>query len=373
LVNLTKSTIIIAAISSRAYVQAAVQAGFEVIAIDAFCDVDTQKLAQKVIKVPIENGQFVAKAFLEALQQLDLSHSLNMRLDRCFGLCFGAGFEAQPALLADIGKYLTIIGNLPETIQYCKNPQLFAAFCEAYHMPTPTIQFSRPSNTVGWIQKQLGGSGGAHIRSVLPLDLPPNNQIYYQQIQAGTPISCLFLADGKNMQAIGFNEQLCNSTRLLPYRYGGVVSHFPLPDKVKNVIEQFVQNAAKQLELRGLNSADFIVDGDDVYALEINPRLSASLDCYRAKKGDLFAAHVAACLGALETWPIIDKHARAHFVVYAYEAVSVPATMDWPEWVRDIPQPNSEIPADAPTCSVVADARTAKRAKQKLFERVRDL
>lgn len=360
-----KSTIIIAAISSRVYVQAAVQAGFEVIAIDAFCDVDTQQLAQKVIKVPLENGQFAANAFLETLQKLELT--------TCLGLCFGAGFEAQPALLVDIAKRIPVLGNLQETIQYCKNPQLFAAFCEAYHMRTPAIQFSRPSDTFAWLQKQIGGSGGAHIRPVLPLDLPINNAIYYQQIQAGTSISCLFLADGSNAQVIGFNEQLCNATRLLPYRYGGVVSHFSLPEKVKTAIERFVQNAAKQLKLRGLNSADFIVDGDDVYALEINPRLSASLDCYQTKKGDLFAAHIAACMGDLKDWPIVDKHARAHFVVYAYEAVSVPSTIDWPEWVRDIPQPNSEIPADAPICTVVADARTAKRAKQKLFERVRDL
>ena len=41
----------IAAIASRAYVEAAAGAGFTVIAIDAFCDVDTQKNAQKVLQV----------------------------------------------------------------------------------------------------------------------------------------------------------------------------------------------------------------------------------------------------------------------------------------------------------------------------------
>jgi uncharacterized protein len=365
-----KQTIIIAAISSRIYLQAAIDAGFEVIAIDAFCDIDTQKIAKKAIKIPLENGQFASNTFLQALQKIDLSD--------VFGLCFGAGFEAQPALLTEIAQYLPVLGNVPETVQYCKNPRLFAAFCEAYQMPSPAIQFSRPTDTFAWLQKQIGGSGGAHIRPVLPLDLPINIALYYQQIQTGTPVSCLFLSDGKNAQVIGFNEQLCNATGILPYRYGGVVGHFPLPEKVKNIIEQFVQNAAKHLQLRGLNSADFIVDGEDVYALEINPRLSASFDCYKAKKGDLFAAHVAACMGDLQDWPIndwpvIDKHARAHFVVYAHEAVSVPPDMTWPDWVRDMPQNGADIAAGEPICTVIADARTAKRAKQKLFERVRDL
>jgi uncharacterized protein len=364
-----KPTIIIAAISSRVYVQAAIQAGFEVIAIDAFCDVDTQASCKQAFQIKIENGQFNAALLLAVLDKIDLSN--------CLGLSYGAGFEAQADLLTAICKRIKLIGNAPETVEKVKNPQTFFDFCMAQNMLHPATQFERPSNSKNWLQKRIGGSGGVHIRPVLPLDLPPNHQIYYQKIQAGTPISCLFLSDDKNMQVIGFNEQLCNSTALLPYRYGGAVSHFPLSDKVKNTIETFVQSAAQFYQLRGLNSADFIVDGDAVYALEMNPRLSATVDLYRAdlykRHGDLFAAHVAACLGRLETWPVVDAQSRAHFVVYAYESVSVPAQMDWPDWVRDIPQPNSEIPADGPICTVVADARTAKRAKQKLFERVRDL
>ena len=79
--------LIIAAIASRAYVEAATQEGFTVIAIDAFCDVDTQKIAQKVLQVTLENGQFVAEDFYQALKALDLSNAL--------GLCIGAGFEAS--------------------------------------------------------------------------------------------------------------------------------------------------------------------------------------------------------------------------------------------------------------------------------------
>jgi uncharacterized protein len=68
-----KSTIIIAAISSRIYVQAAVDAGFDVIAIDAFCDVDTQQLAKQVLKVPVNNGQFDAEMLLNNLKKIDLN------------------------------------------------------------------------------------------------------------------------------------------------------------------------------------------------------------------------------------------------------------------------------------------------------------
>ena len=56
-----KRSVIIAAISSRAYVQAAVTAGFEVIAIDAFTDVDTQKLALQVHKINCDEHGFTRR------------------------------------------------------------------------------------------------------------------------------------------------------------------------------------------------------------------------------------------------------------------------------------------------------------------------
>jgi predicted ATP-grasp superfamily ATP-dependent carboligase len=60
-------------------------------------------------------------------------------------------------------------------------------------------------------------------------------------------------------------------------------------------------------------------------------------------------------------------------VVYAEKIAKVPFDMDWPEWVCDIPQPGSVITAGAPICTVIAEARTAKMAKQKVLQRAASL
>lgn len=360
-----KHTIIIAAISSRAYVQAAVNAGFEVIAIDAFADVDTQASCTQVFQIDVQNGQFDAAQLLAALDKVDLAN--------CLGLSYGAGFEAQPELLVAISKRTKLIGNIPETVAQIKNPQTFFDFCDAEAMPHPITQMQRPRDCKNWLQKRIGGSGGAHIKPLLPLDLGVENAIYFQQKQAGKPHSCLFLADGRHAQIIGFNEQWCDPTELLPYRYGGAVSHADIRDAIKNQLEAFVQAATLHFGLKGINSCDFLVQNDTVFMLEINPRLSATLDLYRAKKGDLLAAHIIACLGNFKDWPQIENSASAHHIVYANMLANVPAEMDWPDWVCDIPQPNSAIPAGAPLCTVVASARTAKLAKQKVLQRAASL
>ena len=364
-----KQTIIIAAISSRAYVQAAFAAGFDVIAIDAFADVDTQAQCKQVFQLAVKNGQFDAQQLIATLNKIDLNH--------CLGLCFGAGFEAQPDLLSAICEHIPLLGNAPETVVACKNPQLLAEFCAANHIAMPAIQFTRPINTLGWLQKQIGGSGGAHIKPVLPLEILNNQVVYYQKVQAGTPYSCLFLAHQKNTQVIGFNEQWCTPANMpdsvQPYRFGGAVSHAELNESVKKVISEIVAKATAFFGLNGINSCDFLLHDNAIYMLEINPRLSATVGLYACKKGNLFAAHVQACEGNLQCWPVVEKQAHAMHIVYANNTANVPIDMDWPDWVSDIPQPNSEIPAGAPICTVLADARSAKLAKQKVLQRAASL
>ena len=360
-----KQTIIIAAISSRTYVQVAFEAGFDVIAIDAFADVDTQAKCKQLFQVDVQNGQFDAQQLIATLNKIDLSHCLNL----CLGLCFGAGFEAQPDLLARISERIPLLGNTTQTVAACKNPQLLTDFCASNHIAMPVIQFTRPINTLGWLQKYIGGSGGAHIKPVIPLEMLNNRADYYQKIQAGTPYSCLFLAYQKNSQVIGFNEQWCMPDSVQPYRFGGAVSHAELNEQVKKSISECVAKATVFFGLNGMNSCDFLIHENSIYFLEINPRLSATMSLYACKKGNLLAAHVQACEGNLQLWPVVEKQAHAMQIVYANDTAFVPVDMCWPDWVCDIPQPNSEILAGAPICTIVADARTAKLAKQKVLQR----
>lgn len=362
---MTKPKLIIAAISSRAYVKAAVEAGFDVFAIDAFCDIDTQKMAFDTRQIGFYAGGFNANELLSALASLNLSHFV--------GLCFGAGFEAQPILLTNIAKLLPVLGNTAEAIAQIKNPQLFSVLCDAFEMRTPVTSLKRPRNTLGWVSKQIGASGGAHIKPLLPLDLPLATPVYYQQMTQGTPISCLFLADGIYAEVIGFSEQWCAPTAIAPYRYGGAVSHAFVSQNAKNKIEDFIKAVSFKLSLRGINSADFLVQNESVYALEINPRLSATLDLYTAKRGNFFASHIAACQAQLRDWPVVKNTAKAHHIIYAGNTARVPADMEWDDFVVDIPEANTEIAAGMPICTVTAEAHTAKLAKQKVLARAADM
>jgi uncharacterized protein len=357
--------IIVAAISSRAYVQCAVNAGFDVLALDAFNDLDTQRLAFDTRQLAVNDYGLNAAELLKILDSCELS--------QFEGFCYGAGFEAQPMLLIEVAKRLPVLGNSAESLRYCKNQQIFIELCNAFDMPTPKTQFKRPRRTLGWLSKQMGASGGAHIKYLLPLDLPNSIPVYYQEVTPGTPISCLFLADGVHAEVIGFSEQWCAPTTLAPYRYGGAVSHATLSSYCKKAMTAFIQAISFKLGLRGINSVDFLVDGDIFYALEINPRLSATMDLYTAKRGNYFSSHVLGSQAQLTDWPSVSGVARAHQIIYAKEETKVPNSVDWPDWVRDIPKANAIVEAGLPLCTVVAEAKLARVAKQQVIERAASL
>jgi predicted ATP-grasp superfamily ATP-dependent carboligase len=50
-------------------------------------------------------------------------------------------------------------------------------------------------------------------------------------------------------------------------------------------------------------------------------------------------------------------------VVYASQAIRVPAAIEWPDWVADRPQPGSHVASGAPVCTVFATHETAEVAR----------
>lgn len=355
---------LIAAISSRPFVKAAVTAGYAVVALDVFADVDTQRFAEQVYKIDYANNGFDAKHFEATLDQIDTS---DMQ-----GFAYGSGFEAQPDLLECIAKRLPLIGNAPEVVRKLKNAPYFFGVLDSLAIPHPKVSFSLLANAEGWICKEEGGSGGAHVlNAVTNQDLPKGQ--YFQRVIDGTPISMLFAANGMEIKVIGFNQQWVAPIADKPYRYGGIVGNANLPLAIKQSLQETAKKITLAFGLRGLNSLDVIWQGDQYWVLEINPRLSSTLDLYQSKESDLFDLHVQAVSGDLSRFPVIPSRSKARNVLYALQDVVIPEDLVWPDWVADIPMALTAIPQHQPICTVLADADAAIDAQALVVERLDQL
>ncbi len=355
---------LIAAVSSRPFVNAAVSAGYAVVALDVFADSDTQRVAEQVYKINYANSGFVAKQFEAVIDQIDTS---DMQ-----GFAYGSGFEAQPDLLERIAKRLPLIGNAPEVVGKLKYASYFFGVLDGLAIPHPEVSFTSIANADGWICKEEGGSGGTHV-----LDAAANKSLlkgqYYQRVMDGTPISMLFAADGIEIKVIGFNQQLLAPIAGKPYRYGGIVGHVNLPFEIKQSLQETAQKITSVFGLRGLNSLDVIWHDDHYWVLEINPRLSSSLDLYQSKESNLFALHVQAVDGDLSHFPKISSRSKARKVLYAGQDLVIAEDLVWPDWVADIPIAPIIIPQHQPICTVLADADTAEEAQALVAKRIEQL
>lgn len=355
-----KPIIVIAAISSRPYVKAAVEAGYAVIAIDAFLDQDTQKMAQHCIYVPCHHGQFDPDSMLNAVSEIIEVHGG----EALTGFCYGAGFEGQPELLADIQKDLILLGNQPSAVLKCKDPIQFLEFCQCHGFVTPKISMERPESIQGWLVKTKGGSGGGHVKFAELHASTLESSQYYQQYHLGLPVSCLFLADESGASVVGINEQWVAAQIDAPFQYGGAASQFEIIDVLQNEFKRFIAMASSHFGLKGLNSVDALLADGQLVFLEINPRLSATMDLYATLEGNLLASHVAAFQSNIATLPKLMSEPKAHHIVYATTLTHSQIDKTWPEWVCDIPSATQTFEVGMPICTVVSHANTTQDAKQ---------
>lgn len=359
---------------------AAVRAGYGVTAIDAFADQQTVALADNTILVDYDAYGFNADALLQAVSQLEASQYL--------GFIYGSGFEAQPSLLKKIATIIPLIGNTATTVQAVKTAASFFAALDLCAIPHPASCLQGPLKpSADYLDKFAGGCGGTHISLVVDQSATLGNNHYYQQKMNGRSISLLFVAYSHGIEVVGFNEQWLNPTVGMPFRYGGALSRI----EVSSIIQQQMIDAAEALtrtfSLRGCNSLDALIQDDIAYVLEINPRLSATFDLYRAEEYQavelhLMEVHIQASLGGV-SWQQVQmkksksvvQQSKAHAVIYALEDMLIPTTFSWPDWVLDSPCLDEQaqafkLLADAPICSVQAQADDADVAKCLLDSRV---
>ncbi len=359
---------------------AARQAGYKVTAIDGFADQQTVAAAEMAILVHYNHYGFDAKALLAAVAKLDTS--------RYFGFVYGSGFETQPDLLAKIAALIPLIGNTALTVGSINAADSFFSALASGNIPCPKVYKELPGDVDSkvYLRKLVGGCGGTHI-SFANVDSGTScNQYYYQQFVSGQSVSLLFVANSRAVEVIGFNEQWCNPTEMLPFRYGGAVSNVELSQAVKQQLITAAEKITVAFGLLGLNSLDAVVNNGLVYVLEINPRLSASFDLYEADKLyeannralNLIDVHIQASRVEVLLQFKAATACKAHAVVYAVSDIVIASTFTWPAWVLDIPRlisPQKEfrLLAGEPICTVMAQAESAEKSKQLIDARLAEI
>jgi predicted ATP-grasp superfamily ATP-dependent carboligase len=243
--------------------------------------------------------------------------------------------------------------------------------CEANGVRHPQVVFAPPDEPELWLMKRRGGAGGAHIAAAHGSSRASPDG-YFQRRVAGASVSALFLATGKKAEILGLSMQWTAPTPASPFRYGGAVGPIDVEPAEGGEIARSVAAIASDLDLVGLNSADFLVSDDAVWLIEINPRPGATLDVFESNEEPLFARHFAACEGRL--MPASPSMAvKAAEIVYAPCEVVIHEGRNWPDWMVDRPSQGTRIAAGEPLCTALAPGATVDLARMCANERAQKI
>ena len=338
--------IVIIAHSARALAEYASRAGYPVVTVDGFADVDTLAVSTQSWSLPLVDGEFDQAKFFTGLNKLQSKFPVAR-------VIAGAGCEPVISAIEEVRGW-QLLGNSAACVQRVCEPGSFFAALDQFSIPYPKIKFTQPSQNSGsWLYKtpfRCGGLGISRHRGISKFSG------YWQQEQQGIPISALCLCSHGKMQLIGINRQFtCAMDAQLPYIYSGALANYKVEKLIYDKLISYVSILIEHFNLTGLCSIDMLLHADELLVLEINPRVSATFELYEYLSPDvnLIDAHIRVCEGE----PLLQLNSTteqcAYSIVYADDHYIVPA-MDWPQWSSDRPEYGRELRKFDPVCTVRA-------------------
>lgn len=351
-----KPLLLVIAHSGRMLAVAARKAGYRVLVIDVYADLDTCAAAVAVTRV---NSLAVAD-IQPAVDGFIAQYGVGQ-------LVYGSGFEYHPESLVYLARHLTIIGNQPATFaRLLDKPDFFAAL-RRLAIAHPETRFVAPETHGDWLVKPSLGQGGVgvcHYHAGMQ-----TQGVYWQRYRTGQQHSVLFLAAAGLVNIIGFNRQWAVAVGQLAFMFAGICNASGLADVHQRTVLAWLEQLVAEFGLVGINSMDFIVDDQQLWLLEINPRPSASMQLYDAS---LFARHCSAVQGELRACPPAPG-VSAMQIVYAPKDLTIPAHFVWPDGCQDLPAAGTQCLAGQPLCSIMAHSPYARGVYNALLTTQRQL
>jgi predicted ATP-grasp superfamily ATP-dependent carboligase len=362
--------VLIAGVSTRGIAESAARAGYDVIAVDGFGDLDLRACARAVLVArTVDQGgdRFSVPAALRAARGV-----------ACEAVCYVASFENHPDAVGALARRGTLWGNPPAVLRRVRDPVRLARALTAHGLPGPAVRLSAPRAPARtrWLAKPRASGGGSGITRWRGGRVPVGS--YLQQWIAGVPGSIVFAADGRRAVPLGVSRLLAGERAFgaRPFRYCGNILG-GADARLAEIAGRIADAVTAEFRLVGVNGIDFVVRRGVPYPLEVNPRYTAALELVERAHGlGIFETHARACAGEL---PEAPPHRRTAVIgkaiVYARRSVVIGDTSGWleDESVRDIPTPGQRIGRGHPVCTVFAHAPDPAACHAALVRRARSV
>ena len=331
--------LLVAGFSTRHIAASACRAGYGVVAVDHFCDLDLARMADACYR-------------FETLEELAALATDAVREHRVDGFLAGSGAET-------LALPVPLLGTQPGTAARFLDKGETQSFFEELGIRAPRRV---TAGTYPAMAKPVHGSGGwrnAVVKSDEELAawaaLFPDQPFLLQEVVAGIPASVSCIADGSSAVAIATNRQLLRGGAGMGYGFAGSVTPCGHPRAVE--MAAIAETIAGASGCVGAIGIDFVLsETEGAVAIEINPRFQGTLETVEAAIGvNLVRLHLDACGGRLpDTRPVPWQCAVRRILFADHDLVVGDDLSSLAPVTADIPPPGTEIPTGSAVVSVSA-------------------
>ena len=353
-----KGRVLVAGFATRHVAQSASRAGYEVCAVDHFCDQDLSWYTK-------DREKFGDLEDLPgAIDRICMRHRFDF---------FVPTSGAEP-----LSPPLPLLGTPAESIGRFLDKLDTQRFFESLGVPVPRIlpegtypAMVKPrSGAGGWRNAVIGSDAEMAAWRTLYEDVP----YIRQEVIGGIPASVCCIADGSHALAITTNEQILRGSGESTFGFSGSVTPFVHPQGREMIV--LAERIAAASGCRGTIGIDFVVSDDRPVAIEVNPRFQGTVDTVEMALGcNVFGLHAGACAGHLPARRPEPREVAARSILFADQDLTVKADLGaLKEFVSDIPWPGTFFEKDQAIVSIYGrgpDRRTALALLDKHITTVR--
>ncbi|MDI3539476.1 MAG: uncharacterized protein PWR29_894 [Methanolobus sp.] len=376
--------VLVIGFSTRNAICSGRRAGYNMYAIDAFCDQDMLRCAADARRL-LPEDRFDSKLVYP---------SVLMEAIESFGVDFDAIIPASGFETLELpGSRHPVLQNSLTALEKVTDKSRFAKLLGSMGIPHPqTYSYSelesdgfplmvKPACAGGGIfnrvvhsQEELDGyilrlqSDQVHLKE---------EDMIFQQYMSGMPASVSLISTPDRACTVAVNEQLIGVPWLtkLPFAYCGNVTPFltPYAKQMKNIAEELIT----EIGLIGSSGVDFLITDNGPVPLEVNARFQGSMDTVELATGaNIFEEHMQAFEGHILrerlTEPVYRQYA-ARAVMYAEQRIHITGqAMDAIDGKQtaDIPRTGDIIRENEPVTSVISTGDTRKKVMGEIEQSV---
>ncbi len=319
----------------------------------------------------------LSKNFIEEFHDVDFDYVI-----------IGSGFDDYHSSLIDIHNAWGIAGNTPNILKQARTREIIEKIASTYDITTPRWQIVNKNTDLGQVIEDIGlpivtrrltSGGGSGIRCFTSLKefdidikkrLLTQQHILVQEYLNGVDISASVMSTRGDALCISIQNQLIGmpiAGRNCDFVYCGNSYPASLNSKLMKKIKISSECICRDLSLMGSNGLDFVVVDEDIFMLEINPRIQGSLELIETIfNQSVTEMHVNAIEGILPEMNDVSVNAMK-LIIYSRKAGEVPNLAKWKN-TRDHTPEGVRVKRGDPICTIIMSDSSKRMLLRETYE-----